>query len=135
MPKKDEFLELEELELPQLEELVKGVKLPPLNDDGKCILKNIPEFNLEEKRTAQGYQTFMSLFSGSTGSTKTGYDPTVNRAGSIFLSNKSQIRISYLDFVELLKLVNKHIEFVKYQILRTRADLKEEIARKAAFVE
>lgn len=132
----EKFLELEELELPQLEEHVKGIQLPDLDENGKCVLKNIPDFDFDEKRSIQGYLTYISLFSGSTGSNKDGWKGASTKAGSIYMNNKTgSIRISYLDFYKLLELVGQHLDFVKFQVLRTRADIKEEIARKSAYLE
>lgn len=135
--KSGSFEDIEDLNLPAFEEHIKGIPLPEVDEKtGKVTLKDIPDFDLEEKRTAQGNTTFFSLFAGSTGNQRDGYDETLNKSGKIFMNNQSgKFFISYLDLVALVGLVNEHIDFAKYQILRTRADIKEEIWRKSRFIE
>lgn len=130
------FEDIEDLNLPPLEDHIKGVDIPAVDETtGKVILKDIPDFDLEKKRTKQGYSTFFSLFSGSTGSSKEGYKDTMNKSGRIFMNNKGgKFFITYLDLLALIELVNANLDFVKYQVTRTRADIKEDIWRKERFV-
>lgn len=129
------FPDIEELELPKPEELTEKFEFPEPNDDGKIILKNIPNIELDEKRTINGSSAFISFFGGTTGNEKDGYKDSFDKAGRILIiANRQKCFIEYLDLVAVLKLTIDNLEFVKYQVLRNRADIKEQITRKQAFI-
>lgn len=127
--------EIPELELPDLATFTAKYKLPEVNEQGKVVLEKVPKLDLDTKRSTSGDTTFISLFSGSISDGKGGYDGVWERAGRIFLMNRDgKTFLTYLDLVALIDLIKEHSNFVAYQIMRRRADIKEEIHQKAQFL-